>query len=538
MSPLIAMLVAASIAPSETVLIGPGGLAPGLTQGEQGVAVSWLEPVDGGHRLLMAEQRDGGWGAPVTILQADSLLANWADAPRAASSVSGIWLATVGRRGAAGHAVDVEVLTSSMAGWRSLGSPHDDGTPTEHGFASLVADGPGFQVAWLDGRATAQPGGAMELRTARVEGSGIGPSIVLDARVCDCCGTAMARTAHGAIVAYRGRSAVEIRDIWVVRQMKGQWSKPTRVSSDGWKIAGCPVNGPAIAARGTQVAVAWYTYAGAIPRVRVAFSSNSGESFGKAIDIDGPHERVAPVGRVGIALESSGTAVVSWVASTREDAQVLVRRASAAGLVGDVLPIGATKSDRQSGVPRIVLDGNTLVVARTSEAGVQLSRVPVSDIPVLSTKPSTLKKPAALLQRVALSTPAQMLDGSATSLGQLEGQPVLVNFWATWCEPCRTEIPELVALDLAYRARGLKVIGVSLDKDLTSERIRAFAERRGVGFTLWRDPEEALAGAMGVNQLPATFLLNERGALLWSSVGALTATDPGLVKALQNALSP
>jgi len=530
MSLLVAVLLSAAV--EEPLPAAEGSLAPWLTPG----AVSWLEPADGGYRLRLSQRADGGWAAPVTVAESPRLLANWADGPMVASSSRGAWLASFGRRGSGHeHAADVMLMGSDDArAWRELGAAHDDGTATEHGFVSLLPDGPGFLAVWLDGRKTAASG-PMTLRAAAVAGGKLQAAVELDDRVCDCCGTSAAMTAEGPVVVYRDRSADEVRDIWSVRRVKGRWSKPQRVGADGWKIPGCPVNGPAIAASGRSAAVAWYTYAESKPRVRVAFSSNAGASFGPPIDVDAAHDRSAPIGRVGVALEPSGAALVSWVAADREDARVLVRRVSPAGLVGEALAVTTGRSDRQSGFPRIALDGDALLIAWTSKA-VKLTRLPTAELPAASAKPAAQAQQATTTPERAPGQEVTTLDGKPASLEALRGGAVLVNFWATWCEPCRAELPELVALDQRLRGRGLTVVGVSVDRDLPADRIRAFADRRKVAFTLWRDPGEALAGAFGVTQLPATYLIDAQGRVVWSATGAISASNPALDAALEKAL--
>ena len=78
----------------------------------------------------------------------------------------------------------------------------------------------------------------------------------------------------GPVAAYRDRSEAEIRDIAVRRLVGGEWSEPVHVGEDNWEIRGCPVNGPALAARGEDVAIAWFTGAGGTAKVSVAFSAD------------------------------------------------------------------------------------------------------------------------------------------------------------------------------------------------------------------------------------------------------------------------
>ncbi len=109
---------------------------------------------------------------------------------------------------------------------------------------------------------------------------------LLDERICECCHTSAARTSNGIILAYRDRSDEEIRDISVVRWQDGMWSAPQTVYKDDWHILGCPVNGPAVAAAGDQVVLAWFTAAQDIPRIQLSFSIDEEQSFGVPIQAD------------------------------------------------------------------------------------------------------------------------------------------------------------------------------------------------------------------------------------------------------------
>jgi hypothetical protein len=169
---------------------------------------------------------------------------------------------------------------------------------------------------------------------------------------------------RGALVAYRDRSAEEIRDISVVRLEDGAWSEPEPVHADGWKIAGCPVNGPSLAAAGDRVAVAWYTAAQDTPRVLLAFSDDGGHRFGAPIFLDGG----APLGRVSVLLEPDGSALVAWLEVREKEALFQVRRVGRDGAPGPTTTVARTSAARASGFPRMVRSGDRIVFAWT-EAG-------------------------------------------------------------------------------------------------------------------------------------------------------------------------
>jgi peroxiredoxin len=536
-------------------------MAPNLVaSGPNELLLTWLEPLEPtegkaqAHQLRFARLKAGAWSPATTVAQGDALVANWADFPSVVSGADGGLVAHWAERsGKSPYAYDVVLGRSRDGGksWQRLGPAHDDKTQTEHGFVSLLAEGSGVRAIWLDGRETAgaeghedHGAGAMTLRTA-VLGKALAGGELLDGRVCDCCGTAAAMTSDGPVVVYRNRDEGEIRDIFILRRTGTRWSQPRPVSADGWKVPGCPVNGPAVAARGRRVAVAWYTYAGDRPRVRLAFSEDAGASFGAPLDVDGPRGSHVPLGRVDVVLEEDGSALVSWLASAREEASLLVRRVTADGRLGEVLHLEKTRADRQSGFPRMERLGNSLFVAYTevgAPSHVRVVQLPAADVPPASATGGTEQDPAPSVKPLAPGQAAPefsavTLDGEKVSLAGQRGHAVLVNLWATWCEPCRFELPELATLHGRHAPKGLRVIGVSLDAQRTPAEIRDFIRRRELPYTFWHDPDNRAAEVFHAETLPASFLFDKRGTLVWSRVGTVNAKDPELEAAIQRALA-
>lgn len=382
----------------------PGALAPNLRESREGVLATWLEPAGGGgHRLRFSRWANRAWSAPVTIAESMRIVANWADVPSAARGGDGAlvahWAEIAG--GNEAHTYDAIVARSTDGGatWKRLGALNDDGTATEHGFVSLLGEAGGVRAFWLDGRATAAAGGAMTLRTATVA-EGVAPSALVDDRVCDCCGTAATATADGPLVAYRDRGGDETRDIAVARGGTAGWSQPSAVHRDGWQIHGCPVNGPALAARDGRVAIAWYTYAESTHRVRAAFSDDSGASFDGPIEVDGPRGSRAPLGRVSVALADDGSAVVGFLASDREDAEVLLRRVGRDGTLGPELRVGAQLAGRDAGFPRLARSGDSLVVIWTEPgptSRLRAAEVPLAALPLAAPPLAALPLPGPRL---------------------------------------------------------------------------------------------------------------------------------------------
>jgi peroxiredoxin len=110
--------------------------------------------------------------------------------------------------------------------------------------------------------------------------------------------------------------------------------------------------------------------------------------------------------------------------------------------------------------------------------------------------------------------PIQLTDqtGKAFSLEALKGQVVVLDFWASWCGPCRKSLPELDALQTKFASQGVKVVGVSLDADVTA--VAAFLEQVPVRFTIVQDPAGKTGEAFAVVAMPTTFLIDREGRIV------------------------
>lgn len=309
---------------------GPGAMAPDLSASADGrLLLSWLSKVDGRRSALQfASYTDaGGWQSQArTIAVGNSLVANWADTPHLLATPDGaLWAQWLQANASAPSAYDVVLARSRDGGmsWSQLTRVNQASRGTYSGFAALwpaAADRLG--IAWLDGGGKAagdhgdggHAGGDMQLRSTSYDMDlAAAPAAALDLRTCDCCQTDAAMTARGPLLAWRGRSDSEIRDILVARLDGAGWTAPAPVHADNWKIAGCPVNGPAVAAAGTQALVAWYSEGDGAPAVRLARSSDAGDSFAAPLVVArGPDV----LGRVDAALDGEH----AWVAWLREDA--------------------------------------------------------------------------------------------------------------------------------------------------------------------------------------------------------------------------
>jgi hypothetical protein len=126
-------------------------------------------------------------------------------------------------------------------------------------------------------------------------------------------------------------------------------------------IDACPINGPAIAAKGNDVVVAWFTVINDKSRVHAAFSTDGGNTFGKPIQVDDGD----PVGRVDVVMLDSGKAVVSWLEKKEKVAELRAKQVQGDGTSLTAITIGTTGAGTASGFPRMELSQGTITFAWT-----------------------------------------------------------------------------------------------------------------------------------------------------------------------------
>jgi len=131
---------------------------------------------------------------------------------------------------------------------------------------------------------------------------------------------------------------------------------------------------------------------------------------------------------------------------------------------------------------------------------------------------------------------ARALNGDSVSLALLRGKPVLLNVWATWCLPCKEEIPYLESLHGKHAAQGLQIIGVSVDARGDEAKINEFARDFSMSYPIWRDPDERVNSRFLAIGVPSTYLIDRNGILRWKHLGTLRATTPGFAAALEQVL--
>jgi peroxiredoxin len=141
-----------------------------------------------------------------------------------------------------------------------------------------------------------------------------------------------------------------------------------------------------------------------------------------------------------------------------------------------------------------------------------------------------------LRKRVAASDfSLPLLAGGTQSLNALKGRVVLLNFWATWCPPCREEMPSMEALYRRLNRRGLELLAVDIQEQ--RGQVSAFTENYGLSFPMALDTAGRISGTYGVRGIPTTFIIDREGMIVAASVGGRDWNTPEVIAALEALLN-
>lgn len=130
---------------------------------------------------------------------------------------------------------------------------------------------------------------------------------------------------------------------------------------------------------------------------------------------------------------------------------------------------------------------------------------------------------------------APRVDGDSVAIGDLDGA-VLLNIWATWCVPCREEMPALDSLHRAFKAEGLHVVGANIDNGDASSAVREFAREHNIGFDLLLDPQQRVVRTFRTAGVPETFLIDRNGRVAGRWIGQFDPLSERVTAAVASAL--
>jgi thiol-disulfide isomerase/thioredoxin len=173
------------------------------------------------------------------------------------------------------------------------------------------------------------------------------------------------------------------------------------------------------------------------------------------------------------------------------------------------------------------------IAAAVAALGVALFAVPLLRGPL--DRPSAVGQPAGAPVAEKISGPSceaktsahlnftlKDIDGASVKLTDYKGKVVLLNFWATWCGPCKLEIPEFVEAYERYRDRGFVILGVLSEDDPAPAELRAFMAKFKMNYPIFREHEELAAANGELWALPTSFLIDRQGSICTRHTGAMT----------------
>jgi len=117
-----------------------------------------------------------------------------------------------------------------------------------------------------------------------------------------------------------------------------------------------------------------------------------------------------------------------------------------------------------------------------------------------------------------------LLSGGEATLSSYKGKVVILNFWATWCPPCRTEMPSMETLYKRYKDQGLEMLAVNLREDII--QVRRFIQSGGYTFPIPMDNDGRISNIYGIRAIPTTYIINREGLIIGQVVGSIYWDTP------------
>lgn len=140
------------------------------------------------------------------------------------------------------------------------------------------------------------------------------------------------------------------------------------------------------------------------------------------------------------------------------------------------------------------------------------------------------------LYRDAPGFELKTLEGETVSLASLRGKVVYVHLWATWCAPCRVEMPALERMYEDLRDEGFELLAATIDDPKDEAKIQAFREEFGLSFPILRDPERLVYSQYGATAVPETYLIDAEGRLAEAYIGPRDWDEPRYARTIRRLL--
>jgi hypothetical protein len=367
LSVLLSSLMLAQIRSIDPLTAKESGMPYLGTSADGSVYLSYIDYLGTeGHAFRFTKWTGSTWGPTETIAQGKNWFVNWADFPSIAALPDGSmlahWLTRFAPGATYGYGIRVAKRDPKLREWKEVYGMSLEEPKDYAGFLSFLPNASG--AIYLAPPKPADEGGGHRKTIRYVSFSREGTplrDVEIDSDACSCCQTAIASTPGGLIAAYRDHLPGEIRDISIVRFIDGAWTEPKTLHPDGWKINGCPTDGPSIATLDQQVGIAWSTRAADVPKVQVAISKDGGANFAEPIRIDDGN----PLGRAALAAFDAKSYVAVWIEKTSVEgkSEIRLRRIYVDGAISKSIAVASVSTGRNTGFPRVAVTGDQILVA-------------------------------------------------------------------------------------------------------------------------------------------------------------------------------
>jgi len=148
-----------------------------------------------------------------------------------------------------------------------------------------------------------------------------------------------------------------------------------------------------------------------------------------------------------------------------------------------------------------------------------------------------LAVPIIFGQNIVPTIKLKKLNGQSVMLqNYLKEGPVLINFWATWCAPCKKEMVYLDQFEKKYKDKGLSILAVSIDSQKSLSQVRSYIRSKKYTFEVFQDPNSQTFKKLNGNLMPTNILINKDGKILWRHYGYLPGDETEMEKEIKSAL--
>jgi len=337
---------------------------PRVSTTKNQLLLSWVRASSTTQQLMYAIYRDKQWSTPRAVVKGNNWFINYADYAKVEAIDEQHFIASwLEQSNTTSTHYQFKIKQSFDAGetWMETTSPLLE-KDAEHGFISVVKKDGKALFTWIS-----QVGKGYQIQSSQLDSDNQWSSVqIVDNASCSCCHTDMAKQENRVYSVYRNRTDEEIRDIAINIYQNQQWGKPNIIHDDGWKIKGCPVNGPSISANKNAYVIIWYTFSGGVRQAKLLVHSNTQRHV---ISID-----KEAIGFVDSAIVNDVTAIVSWLSIANNEIFMNVQLVN---LLDGSLGIKKTfKIDQKTmGFPSIgVFDGQLFVVNESDSKGIQIQQ--------------------------------------------------------------------------------------------------------------------------------------------------------------------